>query len=250
MMGESGKAVCALVLFIGIIATITAWLLDKPGSVMWGVRIGAPIASGLAVGLLLKAHNRADLAPDFLRKIGGNYFNRGGFCFACNAVSIDGICYLVAYFQNQYDQPCKGRIALRPVRGFFMRRPKIEMVTFEIDCEPGAFGFARIPVPLSKEFHGKRQSFEVGASVDYPQGKGRKLRFQDGIILRADSDFGNKFATAVAMAGVLTGHIMLTRPATAKFALPANVAEVIPPNMNPEMETLWRLGDPELENVG
>ena len=248
-MSESIKAVCVLVLVVACFATVFAWFADRPDALTWSFRVGCPIVAVLAVGLIFVLNSRADVAPDYLHRCAGNYFNRGGFCFALAAIPVDGVCYLVAYFQNQRDQPCLGRIALRPARGFFLRRAKIETITFEVNCEPAAFGWTRIPVPLIDELQGRRQTFEVGASVDYRQGKGHRLRFRDGIFIRANSNFGNAFATTVIVAGTLTGHIVLTRPATTTIALPSGVAEDIPEELKPETETLWRLGDPTLESV-
>ena len=244
-MSESIKAVCCVMLIAAFIAGVIVWMDDQPNRVTWCLRIGCPIAAILAIGLILKLHFRADAAPDYLRRqAGDNFFNRGGFCFAFRAVAADGICYLEAYFQNQRDQPCLGRIALRPARGFLLGRAKIETIRFEIDCQPAAFGVARIPVPLTAKLQGKRQSFEVGASVDYPQGKGRRLRFRDGIFLRTNSNFGNAFGTALTVGGAMTGQIVLSKPATAKIDLPSGVAEDVPEGLEPEIKTFWRLGDP------
>lgn len=245
-MGESVKAVCSLVL----IATVFSWYTDNPGPIAWSIRVGSPIAGALAIGVILKLQFRTDAVPDYLAKETGNYFNRGGFCFAFNAVPINAVCHFVAYFQNQHDQPCVGRIALRPARGFFLRRARIEMITFEVNCEPAAFGFVRIPAPVSRELQGKRQSFEVGASVDYPQGKGQRLRFRDGIFLRTDSRFGNSFGTALTVAGALSAQIVLSKPATVGIDLPTGVAEELPEGLGPELKTLWRLGNPPLEDSG
>ena len=132
------------------------------------------------------------------------------------------------YFQNQYDKPCIGRIALRPARGFFLARANIETITYEIECAPASFGFARVAMPIPEKLQGKRQSFEAGASVHYPDGKGQQLRFFDGVYLRANTNFGNAFATALTVAGAATGMIVLTSPATANVDLPARVAEEIP----------------------
>jgi hypothetical protein len=249
-MRESIKAVCTLLFMIAACVAGVMWFEDRPNQTTWWLRIGSTALALLSVGVLLKLHFRADAAPDYLRQVAGNYFNRGGFCFAFTTSLRDGICYLEAYFQNQQDQPCVGRIALRPARGFFLGRAKIDTITFEVHSEPAGFGVSRIPVPLTKEVQGKRQSFEVGASVHYPQGKGRKLRFRDGIFLRANSQFGNSFATALTVAGALGGSIVLTKPATTTIVLPTGVAEELPANAKPEIFTLWKLGDPPLGAQG
>lgn len=247
-MGESIKAICALVLIVASIAAAVAWITD-PSAITWCFRIGGPILALGAIGMILKLHLRADLADDYLRQQTGNYFNRAGFCFAFVATSEAGVCHLNAYFQNQHDQPCLGRIAMRPARGFLMGRAKIETITFEVDCGPAAYGVASIAIPLPKKLQGKRQSFEVGASVDYPQGKGNRLRFRDGIFLRGNSKFGDKFGTALTLAGAATGQIVLSKPATATVAFPADVAEDIPDDLEAQVRTLWKLGDAPLKDI-
>ena len=90
------KAVCALLIVVACFATLFAWFADKPDALTWVFRLGSPIVGALAIGLILRLHYRTDLAPDYLRKQAGDYFNRGGFCFAFSAASVEGICYLVA----------------------------------------------------------------------------------------------------------------------------------------------------------
>ena len=142
--------------------------------------------------------------------------------------ALNGVGYLDIYFQNQQDQPCIGRIALRPGRGFFLGRAKIEPVAVQIRCDPAGYGVARVPISVPESLQGKRQSFEVGASVDYPHGKGHTLRYRDGIALSANSNFGDAFGTALTIAGALTGKIVYTTPATVAFELPESVVEEVP----------------------
>lgn len=248
-MGESTKAVCSLLLIVGVIASVVAWLLDRPEAATWGFRIGGPVVSLLALGLILKLQFRADLEHDYLRPLTGTYFNRDGFCFAFAVTAIDGVAFMDVYFQSQYDTRSLGRIAVRPARGFFMTRAKIDAITFEVECPPAGFGYVRIPIPIPEKLQGKRQSFEVGASVQYPDGKGRRIRFHDGVFLRANSNFGSSFATALTIAGAASGSIVLSKPATAAIDLPVGVAEDVSDDLAPETRTLWQLGEPALENV-
>ncbi len=247
-MGESTKSVCALLMIVGIIASVLAWTADRPDATTWGFRIGAPIVALLSLGLILKLQLRPDLERDYLRTQTGTYFNRDGFCFTFVVTPIDGTAFMDAYFQTQYDKPSVGRIALRPARGFFLTRANIDAITFEVECPPAAFGFARIAIPLPAKLQGTRQSFEVGASVRYPEGKGRRVRFHDGVFLRSNTDFGNSFGTALTIAGAATGSIVLSKPATTTVALPTGVAEDVPQGLAAETKVLWQLGDPPLES--
>jgi len=252
-MGESTKAVCAFLIMVGVVAAVMAWAMEQPNATTWGFRIGGPAIAILALGLILKLHSRPDLETDYLRCVARTYFNRDGFCFAFVVNSVDGIAVMDAYFQSQYDRSSIGRIALRPARGFFMTRARIGgrigAITFEVECPPGGFGHARIPIPLAENLQGKRQSFEVGASVQYPDGKGRRIRFHDGVFLRSNSNFGNSFGTALTIAGAATGSIVLSQPATTTFDLPTGVADHLPITVAPEMRILWQLGEPALKSV-
>ncbi len=183
-MRESIKVVCVAVFMFAVPTAAVVWTDDRPNNVVRILQIASPIVSAVAIGLFLKLHFRADIVPDYLYRYVGNYFNRGGFCFGFRPIAKNGICFVEAYFQNQTDRPCRGRIALRPARGFFLGREQIATVTFDIACEPAAFGVARIAIPLPERVQGKRQSFDVGASVEYPPGKGRTLRFRDGLAVR------------------------------------------------------------------
>jgi hypothetical protein len=245
-MGESTKAVLAFVLIVGLISTPLAWYSDGPTTVTWAFRIGGPVVAIVSLWLILALHFRADLARDYLQELTGTYFNRGGFGFAFLVGAVEGVAYLDAYFINQHSRPCQGRIALRPARGFFLNRAKIDTITFQIDCGPGAYGYTRLPFPVPADLQGKAQSFEIGASVQYPEGRGKRLRFHDGVFLRANAKFGNTFGTAVLLAGAATGTIILSKPAIVKLQLPVNVADEIPFPDAPQVAVLWQLGDAPL----
>ena len=247
-MGESFKAVCSLILCVAILAGAIAWSDDRPSQATWIVRIASPLLGILSLAVLLKVHFRRDRAPDYLQATAGNYFNRGGFCFAFSADVVDGVCQFHAWFQNQYERPCIGRIAVRPARGFFLTRAKIDTLVFKIAVDSGAFGVATLPIPLQRNVQGKLQAFEVGASVEYPQGKGRRLRYRDGVFLRRNSYFDDPVGRAITLAGFLTGHVMLSSPATATVQLPTGASEDLPGGSEPRTTTIWKLGDPPLDD--
>jgi len=253
-MRELAKVLCVVILLFGAPLAAIAWFDDKsdfPKPVILFLKFGCPILCALAIGLFLKMHFRADEVPDYLGPRVGTYFNRDGFCFAILPVVANGVCVFEVYFQNQYENRSVGRCALRPARGFFLGRAKMESIIVEVDCEPAAFGIARVAIPLPAELQGRRQSFEVGASVQYPEGKGRRLRFGDGVTLRANSKFGNAFGVGLTVAGALTGQIVYTRPASVTLDLPKCVAEDVTDRVRPApVDTLWSLGAPPLSEAG
>lgn len=242
-MREFTKAVCSLFLIIAVPFTVAVWYGHKGDADSWVSCLSTTLFTLLLLAFLFWLHYRPDLAHDFLRDTTGVYFNRGGFCFMIVSQVVDGICFFQAYYQNQHERPCVGRIALRPARGFFLTRANIATITFEIACDAAAFGVATLPVPLPPSVQGKTQKFEVGASVKYPQGRGKRLRFRDGLMIRSNTNFGNSFGTALTVVGALSGTIVLSRPATLAVTLPSGAAEMLPDGLTAENSTLWKLGD-------
>jgi hypothetical protein len=244
-MGESIKAMLQLFVVIGLGAAALTWNSLIPDDKKWPVRIGAITVVVVAFGLLRLLQCRADLAPDYLAQQAGNYFNRDGFCFAFIATPVDGIAYLDAYFQNQYERPCVGRIGVRQGQFTGPLNSTIATMTYEINCGPAAFGFARLAIPVPEELQGKELPFQVGASVHFPNGKGKRLRFKDGLFLRTNANFGNSFGTVLTIVGAAAGVGVWYTPATLKILLPPGVAEVVA-NDPPAIRTLWQLGDASL----
>lgn len=243
-MGESFKAVSALLLIVASFVTIFGWMSDGTGWVTWLLRIGSPAVAITALCAILALQFRRDMAPDFLAASCGNYFNRNGFCFAFSIHTINGTSKLLVWFQNQYEGECVGRIALRPAQGFFHTRPSIEPVAVQISCEGGAFGTASLPLAVPAKYHGKQLSFEVGAASEYSRGHGRRLRFRDGIFLRANADFGDTFRTTITAIGALAGGVVLTRPATVTLRIPPEIDLEPQPPQSCRTVTHWKLGDP------
>ena len=248
-MAESIKSVLALVLIAAGITALIAWTDDRPSDTVWQLRIGAPIAALLSLFVLLKMHFRADHATDYLLPLTGTYFNCNGFCFAFVVTEEDGTAFLHAYFQSQRDQPSSAVIALRPARGFFMTRSKISVIAIPVECPAAAFGVAKVPLPIPENLQGQYQPFEVGASVSYPQGKGRRIRFNDGIFLRSNSKAGKYSGPALDFAGSVADSIAGSKPATANIELPVGVADELLEECTIQITIHWQLGDAELEQA-
>jgi hypothetical protein len=243
-MTDSIKAACLFLLIscAGLLAVV--WADDQPGQTTWALRIGGSVVAGLAI-IALFIPNRSDIAPDYLFRVAGNeFFDRDGFCFAFSAKAIDNLCHFEAYFQNRYDRPCTGRIALRPLEHLFAN-DEFEAITYEIECAPGAFGVARIPVPVPPSAQGKARTFQIGAAVVYPSGRGKALRFRSGMFLRTNEKFHDGFATALMVGGALTGMLAWQSPATVTITMPEGIAADTS-HKKPEVLTFWKLGDPPL----
>ena len=80
--------------------------------------------------------------------------------------------------------------------------------------------------------------------MTYPESKGKRMRFHDGIFLRANTNFGDSFGTALTIAGALTGSIVYSSPATVTLQLPSTAAEEVPSDAQASLTVFWKLGDP------
>ncbi len=246
-MGESAKSALGLAVIVCVIVSALAWHHDMPDPTVWAIRIGSPIAVALCVAILIRFQFREDLAPDYLKQTAGNYFNRSGFCFKPSLTTINRRCWAVLWFENQFDRPCVGEVAIMPAQGFFLGRPDIPTITFRIECEPGAFGVARVPVFYPETLKGKPQKFDVGAASRFPKGRGKRLRFSDGITVGTNSNFGEPLRNTVMLLGAASGTLVLMRPASCTLQLPQGDLDLSQAALEPVVLTLWKLGDPPLE---
>lgn len=224
-----------------------AWSHDRPDEGTWRLRYGSTFVASVALGGILVLQCRRDASRDFLAEIAGTYFTHGGFGFALAAERVGAEVVLKTYFLNQHARPCTARIALRTYHGpMSIHRPD-ETVAFEIPCGPGAFGTVTLSLSGTSSLLHVPSVFEVGVSVSYPDGRGRRLRFQDGIPVRTRSDFSSRLGAFLSFAGVVVSHSTNPRVsgiATVELPLPPNLAAILDPAAAPTVSTLWTLGDP------
>jgi hypothetical protein len=245
-MREFIKGVLLVGLLTAGIAAAMGWIEDRPEALGWSLRIGGVVVAIVFFALFLRMHFQPDLVPDLLRETCGGYFEKNGLCFAIQAVVENETCCLLVHFQNRYARACRGEIALRPARGFFMRRGAFPTIKFAIECPAAGFGVVRVPLAIPGKLQGKKQTLEIGATVQYPKGRGRMLRFRDGGLIRTNAEFVNSFGNLLTAAGALTGHFVSYSPATLTFTLPIGVAEELPSGSHPMTEMLWEWDGQEL----
>lgn len=197
-----------------------------------------------AIIIMVKLSRRRDLAPDFLRQQFGSYLNCSGFAFTFTIHADEGTAYLVVHFQNQYARPCVGRIGLRHGRRSF-QLPSAEVLNFEVTCESGAYGMARLPLPVPMNLQGERETFEISASASYPKGRGKRLRFFSATVMRGESLFHRMRQLLVLVVLLpLAGMLFWQGRATITLAMPTHVAVAPPRWSTPKITTIWKLGDP------
>ena len=249
VMGDGTRGDYASLILAGGLVAFLTWMIDRPDALIWSFRIGGAVTAALGVFLFLKACVLKDVESDYLRLIQKHYFRRDGFCFTSVVTAEEGVAVMKVYFQSQYDQPSVARVALRPSRRLFLARPAIFPIIFEIDCPPAGVGVARIAFSIPHDLQGQLQSFEVGLSVQYPHGKGQRVRFHEGLLLRTNANFGDSFSTGLTIIAACVGILTLSRLATAKIKLPVGVAGELSVPSEPEVIVLWQLGDRDLRNI-
>ncbi len=242
-MRESVKTSLSLVVLIAVATTMLAWCAtERPREVSPWLRFGSPVVGLLAFGILLKIHLGKDLLPDFLHQIGIPFFERKGFCFAIVPTPINGICWMRIYYQNRHERSCVASLVIKPSFGFFQDTGRIETLDLTIDCGPAAFGEVRVPWPIPEQYQGTRQKLDVGATVRYLHGRGRTLRYRNGVRVG-----GHRFRDNAWVHLVVTlctfGTVHLSKPAAAIVVLPDGVASVLPESLEVETRQIWQLGD-------
>jgi len=241
-MRELVKAALALSIAAAVGLSVWAWLASGERVDTWVGRLSGPTLVLFGLYYFAKIFFPQDRAPDFLREEFGKYFDRGGFCFVVRAEGIGGVCFLSVYFQNRFEKPCIGRVAVRPAKGPWGRRP-LDWVRAEIPCEGGAFGVARIPVGLPALAQGKRRVFELAAAVTYPHRPGRQLRFRPGVRIPRDTIVETAEEPADEETAPVQPAMKVSAIRKTRIKLPAGVYEELPIGTKRKMETLWRVGD-------
>ena len=244
-MNRSLKSAVALFALVFIVGSVVLWWGGLGGSPRtWLLRVVFGVGALGTVLLLVWAEFRKPKAPDFLLRLAPSYFERKGFCFSVGTTVRDGVCHVQVPFQNRYERPCEAQLVLKPALGFLLTRKKMQNMTVRILCGPGAFGIAEIPLPVPEKYQGKAATFEIGAAVKYPKGKGKMLRYRDGLEV-GPVKFNSTLGQVGTLAGLFVGMAIVSHPARANFALPESVAERLPDDTPVEIKTLWKLGDPE-----
>jgi hypothetical protein len=144
-------------------------------------------------------------------------------------------------FQNRYERRSIAKIAIRPCD--FWPFGKESPAIFHIECGPGSFGMANLPIALPAKYQGKKQKFDVGAEVSYPEGKGKMLRFRNAIMIRNNLHFRNNFMTMASILMATHLHIQWEIPPRFTIQLPNNVAEQIPADSKQYTEIMWTLNE-------
>lgn len=246
MKRESLKANLSLVIVVAALVTPIAWFgFENPYDISPWLRYVVPILGIIALVFLLKIHFGKDKVPNFFDDLRNPFFERNGFCFTLVTVANDGVCWLEVYFQNKYERPCEARMVVKTSFNFLVTTNKIESLNLTIPCGPAAFGVTSVPWPILQKYQGKLQRLNVGVKVKYPRGRGRILRYKDGLIV-GKPNFHNKAWVHILQQLVrlcTLGMLSPSKPASAEVLLPENVMDDLPDGLDIETKQLWQLGD-------
>lgn len=228
LVGGGGAAIC--------------WMpLDDAGAVLWSLRAGFTTLAALGfVGFFLALPPR-DEVTDHLRALSkGKHFDQDGFAFLPTVAARNGVAYLEVLFQNQRDCKMIGRVVLQP-HSDLLRESGFKAVGFEIPCEAGVFGIARLPIAVPLDRQGCMHYWDVGAGVEFPGGKGGLLRFRRGLTVgRVDavSPEAQGAQALVTIASLLVLSPSISVPARTSLAMPLDVLAHVPDGLQPEIEVL------------
>ena len=231
---------------IGAVVATFGWADNRPTATVQSIRIIASALSIVGLAGFIALHFRRDRVPDYLQYCSTVFFDRNGFCFSFEPIVMSESCYIRILFQNRFERRCIAQIALRPAEVFgTFARDDFSGIAVSLDCPAAGFGMLLAPIAIPNKCQGTRQTFQVGATIIYPDGKGRMLRFGSdrSVTVRSNADFCNPFYRRLTIAAALTGGILISRPARVTFLLPDNVLQHAPKENVISQKIIWQLGD-------
>jgi hypothetical protein len=236
-MTTNKRGLSQLSLLVAVTCAIWVWAFPRSAdTTVWILRLLAPLVATLLLFLLIRDELREDDLPDLIRQIVRKCFERDGLCFAFVPTVADGICWMNVYYQNRFENACTARIVLQPESKSKPPSPLLG-IDARVECGGGAFGVLNIPWPIPADLQGRAMRFEVGCEISYPTGRGKTLRYREGLSVGSP---GGGLGAVETAALLLVGIHYISHPASLSLALPSGVVEAIPAELGPTRETLWQ----------
>ncbi|MDD5706863.1 MAG: hypothetical protein PHR35_13145 [Kiritimatiellae bacterium] len=241
-MSESQRAILGFTIIICAFVAFFAWASDFVyPALTWSGRILAPVIAIWIIVSLVRDKLRKDEVPDFIRAQGINPFERDGFFFAIVPRTNNGTLTMQVLFQNGHERSSSVQLVCKPALGFWLQDLPLAQFTLDLACSPGGFGIAEVPMAVPKEYQGKEITYELGARVRYPMGRGKRLLHNTGIHV-GKPVFTTRSRAFLSVVGVFGGFHM-GRPASFRFVAPQAVATHLAQATPPRVEHKWKLGD-------
>jgi hypothetical protein len=221
---------CVVTLIASVMWGLIAWISPAAGpeaTFRWSVRIGACVLGPLSLILLVVLAVKADRLPDFLWRVPGRHFGRGGVVFAFQVAPKDGVCWVKVHYQNRFEKGAQLSVLIRPSKGFISGPSEIEPIAVSFPCGPAAYGVVSVPLAIDHRYQGTQQCFDVGASIAYPKGTGELLRNRVGERMSSVEMPGPGSLVMTVVRVALSGHppLSLGIPTRIRFRLPTCVRE-------------------------
>ena len=229
------KHTALIVALLGSAIVSVTFIGNYRPQVLGGVGILFVALAAVCMAILARPQRRRDIVPDYLGRSSGPVFERDGLCFTVSLDAEDRTATFIIMYQNRYDRALAAYIALRPVGS------SVATISPRIDCGPAGFGVAKFPVAVPARHQGKSVTMEIGASTEFPLGKGREVRFRTGRGVLQDSQFRSLPLKNRALPDNSVGRILMQTAITTRLALPSNVAEYVPDEETGHAEELWSL---------
>lgn len=241
------QLICAGTLIASVLYGAISWLspVGADAAFAWSVRFGTLIVGGLSLSTLLYFAAKPDPVPDFIWRLRETPFGRGGVVFVFRLVEKEGACWLAIHYQNRFAMRAVAKVVVQPSQNFNMTRNEISAVFADIACGPAAYGIVEVPLGIPRQYQGKKQLFDVGASIDYPDGQGALLRRSVGAPISSveTPGLGNLLSSAVKVALSGSPPSSLGIPTRVKLQLPTGIRDTVEGLPEFEHREEWTLPD-------
>lgn len=244
---ESVKMFCLGLLVLTSFIAVFVWTDFNPDALSKQLRVFTVVSLIFSISGIVWSFVRIDKVPDYLAKIGTPYFDCSGFCFLIDIVSIDDKPKLIVIFQNRHDTECHTQVAIRSKHSLISPPASIRSTKIKVYCPPAGFGIEVFPITIQEFPKIQYLDIEVGASVEYPNGAGRTLRFREGVAIRFDSDFRNGLAVGATVVGAIGGKYLKLCPPSIKIEIQREQTKEASLSLLNERGILWQLGDAPLK---
>jgi len=247
-VGQNTRQLFKLILFICAIASFLVWAVPPPHcTAVLAIRVIAPLGILGMSYVVWKVSRMPGKLPDHLARIRWRYFERTGLAFAPTFEVEGGIAWLCFYFQNRYEREVNATIVMQAgLRSFRVSRYSLATQSVSIRCAGGAFGVARLPMPIPANLQGRKATFEVAADVKYPKWRGKLLHMCAGLRTGPTRNLSQTVRLLDALLfGMFFGILHANRPAQVSLVLPTGVSEQPPADRQRSLELLWQPPIPE-----
>ncbi len=250
---EAKKMFLASVAMCAVCFILITWSFQPAWPYLQAWHCLAALICALAICLFIQGYLTPDPEPDFMRLLPLQKFGKDGF-WICPVVTESrehGVAVMCVYYQNNFDSRCEGSFCFRAAPGLFSREgPDLNIIRFDIPCEPAEFGIASVAIGVPTALQDKNVTLEIGMTVRRETAWGRKLRFREWEFVRGDVHFQSKLIVFMRVGHLLHAlhnpwylfYELGSHHANTRVKLPQHVRSTIAEGLKPIIKTLWLPG--------